>query len=396
LIDAVVYSTHRTRTETLLTRTSADGSFTVSNTSATSPVTIAVDVSGWYGVSGLSYWSRKGVRVLDTHAGVGATGAVTNGRTIAFAVRGKAGVPTAARAVALQLTAVRPTAQSSATLWPTGTSRPGGQQLSTEVARSTTQYVTVPIGSNGTVSLRGVGGTAEYQAAVVGWWLPTTHVGTVTPIGSDTPVSVKTRYRVTSRLTTSSVVLPSRTVVTGSVVPAAAAKGKRVAVQQWSGKVWRSVGSAKVDVKGHFSLAVAPATNGRFVLRVHKGNDGCRGKVCAFGGAVSKPLRLTVARRMSVSASFAGTRVTAGSLVISYGTVPGAPTGSPVRLQIYSKGAWHVVSSAALGSGSFLFTVWAGRSGRYAYRVMAPSTQCVGSSCLLLTGWSKPVAVTVN
>jgi len=404
--DSAVYRAGVPRTATVITRTSDNGSIVISNMSTTASVAVAVDVNGYYSATGYSYASSRGGRVLDTRSRTGASGVVTVGRTITFPVRGVAGVPSSAKAVALQLTANRPSGAASATVWSAGASTPNGRQLTTEQTNSTSQYVIVPVGDAGKVSLRGSGSASDYQASVVGWWTTTSNTGTITGGGSATPPPtsppttppvIPSTYKLATGLTPGAVVLPAGALVSGSVYPASASAGKRVVIQKWVSRAWKDVASTTVRSNGRFSYAATPAIRGNYVYRVWKPSDGCTTTGCKTRGAVSGALRLDASQRYTVGIGVADATVTKGSVATIQGAVSPALAGSRVLVQRYTGGTWKNLGYAGVRtSGRYSYGTKPSGVGGYVYRVWKPSDQCVSGVCLLKAAVSKTITVTVR
>lgn len=123
-------------------------------------------------------------RVLDTRIGQGApVGPVKAGDRLDVLVSGQGGIPTAATAVTLTVTAVNATDAGFVTIWPTGAAQPTTSVLNLDHAGETAAaLVTVPIGVRGQVSLFTQRG-ADLLVDVSGYWAPhaTLAVATVAP-----------------------------------------------------------------------------------------------------------------------------------------------------------------------------------------------------------------------
>ncbi len=137
-------------------------------------------------------------RVLDTRAGYGARrGRVGAGGQIALRVRGADAVDpsrpdivpnsSAVTAVALSLTAVGPTANSSITVF-----RPNASAvvpaMALEAGRSATNTIVVPVGSDGTIRFRNSAGAVDLVGDVVGYFVSgrpaTTRAGRTMPLST--------------------------------------------------------------------------------------------------------------------------------------------------------------------------------------------------------------------
>ena len=110
-------------------------------------------------------------RVLDTRSGLGAAqGARSNGSTTSVTVLGAGGVPASGvGAVVLHLTVTNPTGNGNLTAYPGGTTLPSVSTLHVTAGGSIANTALVPVGGDGTVSLRYTGtGTVHLVADVAG------------------------------------------------------------------------------------------------------------------------------------------------------------------------------------------------------------------------------------
>jgi hypothetical protein len=147
-----------------------------------------IDVSGWYSTSGGSGTSftplASPVRICDTRSGnpsnLSGPDAQCNGTngagdplgpvtTHAITVTGLAGVPTDAKAVVLNVTAVSPTAATYLTVFPTGTP-PTVSDLNPTPGDVEANLVVATVSPTGTVDLYNNAGTANVVVDVAGWY----------------------------------------------------------------------------------------------------------------------------------------------------------------------------------------------------------------------------------
>ncbi|HET7820466.1 MAG TPA: hypothetical protein VFL10_02990 [Ornithinibacter sp.] len=122
-------------------------------------------------------------RVLDTRSGLGAAkGARSNGSTTSVTVLGAGGVPASGvGAVAVHVTVTGATGSGYVTAHPGGTVAPTASTLNVVRAQNVTNLAVVPVGADGSISLRFTGtGTVQLLADVVGW----TTAGTPTEPGT--------------------------------------------------------------------------------------------------------------------------------------------------------------------------------------------------------------------
>jgi hypothetical protein len=134
---------------------------------------LVADVVGYYSTgTGSTFTATSPSRILDTRSGLGAPKAkvVAHG-TVTLTVAGKGGVPsTGATAVALNVTAISPTATGYLATYPNGTSRPTSSALSFSAGQTTPAVAVVRL-VNGKVSLyNGSAGTLDLAADVVGYY----------------------------------------------------------------------------------------------------------------------------------------------------------------------------------------------------------------------------------
>ena len=120
-------------------------------------------------------------RILDTRPGT-----VAPNGTLVLTVGGRAGVPTSASAVVLNITVTRPTAPGYITAYKAGTPRPKASTLDFATGQTVANLVIAPISSDGKVALTSMsGGTVQLIADVQGYYLG----GTPTANGAYVPLT---------------------------------------------------------------------------------------------------------------------------------------------------------------------------------------------------------------
>ena len=139
----------------------SNGDLTLSTNCASTDVHI--DVEGYYlsdisGSSGDVYVPiTSPTRVVDTRRNVGVTGRLTAGRVVggsgAIAVRGVAGVPSTADAVALNLGPSNATATGANTIWADGAAQPTTDAIAVNPTVIESNLVFVATGTNGRVDV---------------------------------------------------------------------------------------------------------------------------------------------------------------------------------------------------------------------------------------------------
>ena len=97
------------------------------------------------------------------------------GGTINLQITGRGGVPaTGVSAVALNLTATGPTADTFVTAYPTGITKPLASNLNLVAGQTVPNRVIVKVGTNGQISLFNLGGTVHLIVDVAGWFTDNT------------------------------------------------------------------------------------------------------------------------------------------------------------------------------------------------------------------------------
>jgi SpoIID/LytB domain protein len=159
-----LYGPGGSRTVTTIVPLDSTGSV---NLSPHSKIAVIADLLGWF--TPVSASPASGATTLVNPPRRLTTTTVAAGATVTLAVPSSAGVPAAARAVLLQLTASGP-AKGSVIAWPAGTTRPGTANLFLHGATPVGSTVLVPLGSGAKVSVRN-GATAALHLTVdvVGW-----------------------------------------------------------------------------------------------------------------------------------------------------------------------------------------------------------------------------------
>jgi hypothetical protein len=149
-----------------------DGKVRIFNSSGSTQV--IVDVAGWYDDTGdgAAYHPVEPQRILDTRFGVGGSGPVQAGQPLTLQVRGRAGVPAGATAVAMNVTETRPTTASHLTIWPSGLAQPVVSNLNFRGGMTRPNMVIVPIGADGSVKIANAAGGVHVIADVAGWYGP--------------------------------------------------------------------------------------------------------------------------------------------------------------------------------------------------------------------------------
>ena len=110
-------------------------------------------------------------RLLDTRTGIG--GPVQKfgaNESRSLQIAGVGSIPISATAVALNITAVNPSAQSYVTAWPSGSSRPDSSSVNFEARQTIPNSAIVGIGTNGSIDLFNAFGSTDLVVDVMGWF----------------------------------------------------------------------------------------------------------------------------------------------------------------------------------------------------------------------------------
>jgi RHS repeat-associated protein len=163
-----------TVTSTVTSAVGTSGQISVYNSAGTAQ--LYGDVVGYYSdgtnsVAGSTYVPVTQSRILNTSSNVGHAGAIGANASFDLSVTGVGGVPASnVTAVAMVLTAVKPSATESFTVYPTGATRPATLSLSAtaNVAISTT--VVSAVSSSGQITIYNNTGSTNLYGDIVGYW----------------------------------------------------------------------------------------------------------------------------------------------------------------------------------------------------------------------------------
>jgi hypothetical protein len=141
------------------------------------PADVVVDVEGWYGPgasptnAGL-FNAVPPSRLLDTRTNGGPLGP---GQIRNLQVAGRGGVPPAGvAAVALNLTATNPTADSHLRVFPGGSALPASSNLNFRPGQSVPNRVIVPVSASGQIGIFNAAGRVDVIVDVNGWFTDST------------------------------------------------------------------------------------------------------------------------------------------------------------------------------------------------------------------------------
>ncbi len=135
-------------------------------------VDLVADVVGCFSESGAQLSPVAPKRLLDTRNGTGApTARVRAGGELTLRVTGLAGVPAGASAVALNVSAVRPTQQTFLTVYPTGEPRPEASSLNPDPGAVSANLVIAKVGDNGNVTIYNNRGDVDLLADLTAYFI---------------------------------------------------------------------------------------------------------------------------------------------------------------------------------------------------------------------------------
>jgi hypothetical protein len=163
-------------TSNLVTVPVTDGNVDVFNHVGSTHV--VVDAEGFYetspdpnGVTTTSFTPLTPTRLLDTRTTTGGHDAPLGANGVAaLQVRGTAGIPAAATAVVLNVTAVAPTQGTFLTVFPDGTTRPATSDLNVDAGQTVPNLVVAPIGPDGKIDFFNHLGQVDVVADVAGYF----------------------------------------------------------------------------------------------------------------------------------------------------------------------------------------------------------------------------------
>jgi uncharacterized protein (DUF1501 family) len=163
------YRTGRTIPNLAICKVGPDGKINVE--ASTGQVDLIADVVGCFSDVGAQLSPVAPRRLLDTRTGVGAAKArVRAGGEVTLKVTGVAGVPAGAQAVALNVSAVRPTQQTFLTVYPTGEQRPEASSLNPDPGAVSANLVIAKVGADGNITIFNNRGNVDLLADVTAYF----------------------------------------------------------------------------------------------------------------------------------------------------------------------------------------------------------------------------------
>ncbi|GAB3557570.1 hypothetical protein GCM10027405_02560 [Arthrobacter alkaliphilus] len=168
----VNYGPGQTIPNAAVTPVGADGTINFTNTSSGTTELIA-DTSGYYlqgtPTAAGTFQALSPSRFLDTRT----SSPVAPDSTVSFQVAGVGNIPATVSAVVFNLTVANPQSFGFITAYPSGTTRPDASNLNFASGQTVPNLVTVPVGTDGKVTLYNhSSGATELIADIAGYYLP--------------------------------------------------------------------------------------------------------------------------------------------------------------------------------------------------------------------------------
>ena len=137
-------------------------------TGGSGTVQVVADLAGFYGVKGAAFTALAPERIVDTRAGTGAPRArVAAGQSITVSVPG---LPRGTTAVAVNLTAVSPTANGYLVAYPAGMPQPGSSTVNFPAGRTVANAAVVAVDAQGRMVVTNVAGTTDVLVDLAGYY----------------------------------------------------------------------------------------------------------------------------------------------------------------------------------------------------------------------------------
>lgn len=156
------------RANMVVAKVGQDGTVSIYNNAGT--VDLVADVVGWFGPNGATFTAVDPARLWDSRTGPGTVGRLGTGGVGQVVVAGSHGVPSDAKAVVLNLTAVAPEASTHLSVWPSGSPMPLASNLNVPPGDTRANLVTVKVGVGGRISVYNNFKEVDVVADLVGWY----------------------------------------------------------------------------------------------------------------------------------------------------------------------------------------------------------------------------------
>jgi len=156
---------------------------------------LLVDINGYFTTSARStFTGMRAVTALDTQTHLNSTGRLGNDSTVKvdFPAEGL-GIPSTAKAVALTITGIQPTAGGYITAYPCGTTRPTVSSVNPPPNSTTSNFAIVPLPANGEVCFYTITGL-DLRVDVLGYFTDGGN-GTFVPASPARVTDTRDKYR---------------------------------------------------------------------------------------------------------------------------------------------------------------------------------------------------------
>lgn len=135
---------------------------------------VVIDVYGWLGADDQTTASKMAAvtasKIFDTRTKIGGhKSEFRKNETVDVRVAGVGEVPINAKAVIVNISAIKPDRSGYVTVYPTGKPRPNIASLSVTNKQNTTNYSIVPIGANGKISVANLSGNMHLLMSIQGY-----------------------------------------------------------------------------------------------------------------------------------------------------------------------------------------------------------------------------------
>jgi hypothetical protein len=316
------------------------------------------------GISG-SYIGVTPARIADTRASSGFPDSgqtLGAGSSVNVPVEGVGGVPTSnVSAVVLNVAATNETAASYFTVYPTGTTQPTVASLNFTAGDTVSNLVTVPVGSDGAITIFNYAGSADAVVDVNGYYTtapnPTGNYVTVNPVrafgttSGGSPVAANTSQAVTVTGTATTVPADA-TAIVANVTASAGTANSYLTVYP--------AGNAKVPTAANVNFAAGQVIGNRVTIPI-----GTNGQIEVYNYAGTANVDVDVNGYYTGSASEAGSAfvpITPVRLVDSRSALNGTPIPSNSSEEINFASSGLPTTATALASN---ITVVAGTAPGY-------------------------------
>jgi WD40 repeat protein len=166
-VSSVNFGPGASRANLVIVPVGPDGAIKLWNSndsSAMRAISVIADVVGYFTTSG-KFHAVAPDRVLDTRIGNGAPGPIVAGAQRDVTIVGRAGIPTGATAVTINVTATKTASAGYFTLWPTGAPRSGTSTVNWSAGQTVANAAIATIGADGKVSIWNANDSPQFASS---------------------------------------------------------------------------------------------------------------------------------------------------------------------------------------------------------------------------------------